>query len=74
MLRRGVCYRQFPIRALGDVPMVEIYGVIRDSRANADRIRRYGPAGGVDPRSLISFYRTGKCRFFIALFLGTLPY
>ena len=42
MLRHGMCYRQFPTNALGCVPMVEIYGVIRDPRANSDRIGRRG--------------------------------
>ena len=63
MLRRGACYRTFAMDALGYVPMAEIYGVIRDSRANADRIRRYGPGVGVEPRKLVSFFRTDKCRF-----------
>ena len=63
MLRRGMCDQQFAMNALGYVPMVEIYGAIRDSRANADRIRRYGPRGGVDPRSLVGFFRTDKGRF-----------
>ena len=31
--------------ALGYTPMIEVYGVVRDSRANLDRIRRHGEMG-----------------------------
>ena len=45
VLRHGLCYRPFPINALGNVPVVEIYGLIRDSRANLGRVRAHGPSG-----------------------------
>ena len=63
MLRHGACDRTFATNALWYAPVAELYGVLRGSRADVDRIRRCVPRGGVDPRSLVSFFRAGKCRF-----------
>ena len=65
MLRLGACYRAFPINAMGYVPLAEIYEIIRNSRANSYRVRIRGPTSGVDPRTLISFFRKDKSRSFI---------